>query len=92
MFPVRVVPTIVGTPLDTTILGGYIRTVYTLISRPKCPYIYGQNGANVIVGTSLHTTTMDGNIRTVYTLISISIRSYIYGQSGIASPKEIYLQ
>ena len=40
----------------TTLVGG-TRTVYTLISIPKGPYIHGQSGTNTVVGISLDTTT-----------------------------------
>ena len=49
MFTARVVPIILmETPLDTITPGGDIRTVYTLISIPICPYIYGHSGTNNI--------------------------------------------
>ena len=75
-------PTIVRLPLDTTTLDGNIRTVYTLVSVIKYPYVFGQSGTNDVVGTPPDTSTLGGNIRTVYTLISISKVSYIHGQNG----------
>lgn len=42
----RTVPAIVGISLDTTTLAGNIRTIRTLISTPKGPYIFGQNGTH----------------------------------------------
>lgn len=43
------VPPGVEISLETTTLGGNVRTVYTLISIPKIPYIYAQSGRLFLV-------------------------------------------
>lgn len=69
-------------PLTLASLGGNISTAYTVISRPKVPYVYGQRGTNNIVARPLDTTTLGGYMTTVYALISIPKVIYIYGQNG----------
>ena len=69
-------------PLLLSSLAENIKTVYTSISRPSSPYIYGQSDTNNIVATPLNTTTLDGNIRNRMRININTKMSLFHGQNN----------